>query len=60
MDLLGQQGNGELVNSWKMGVKRPRQLGNFADFRIFGIKLSFREAQQERFFNQYGAWGCSR
>ena len=49
MDLSGQQGNRELVNNVKMGVRRPSQLGKFAHFRVIRVKLSCREAHQKRF-----------
>ena len=44
MDLSGQQVNRELVNSVKMGVRKPCQLGKFTYFRVGRAKLSCREA----------------
>ena len=49
MGLSSQQGNRELINNVKMGVKKPRKLGKLAHLRVFRVKLKCREAHKKGF-----------
>ena len=59
MELSGQQGNRELVNDAKIGVRRPSQIGKFAHFRVSRVKLNCRETHQKIFLHQNGDQGCN-
>ena len=59
MDLSSQQGNRELVKKAKIVFSGLSHLGKFAHFRVGRVKISCREAYQERFFRQNGVQGCS-
>ena len=48
MDLSAQQGNGELVNTAKMGVIRPSQLGKFAHLRVLQGQTKLQKGAPEK------------